>query len=379
MSALAEQARDKAREKVERLTRAPKGDVDASGWREPLGEQGMAPGLQTGPRPISRRQFRSGGMVHGGRFEHAGRKPRAAGGMTATEYVNRDIKDANQARVGPKHIGGMKKGGRAEKATGGGMSSMALPQAFTPVARAAGGRTGKMMGGPMMGAPEMQPRVGNGMPANGVAGGAPMARPMGRHEMRGMMRKDGGKVEHGKSCSCAKCSGGAVGKAAGGGVSYGGTRPQGGRIARASGGRTKKGTTVNIIIAPGGGGGAPKPPLMPPSPPPPATGPVGMHQGMPPPPPPGMPPGGASPPMGPPMMRKHGGRAYPIETGGAGGLARLAKVKAYGGPPIHGASPKPPNSQSPKPRKNGGRTNYPIDAGAGGGQGRLEKLRAYGP
>ena len=30
MSKLAEQARDAAREKVERLTRSPKGDVDAS-------------------------------------------------------------------------------------------------------------------------------------------------------------------------------------------------------------------------------------------------------------------------------------------------------------------------------------------------------------
>jgi hypothetical protein len=380
MSEMAITARAKAREKVERLTRTPKGDVDASGWREPLGEQGMAPGLQTGPRPVSPRQFRRGGAVDGGKFAHVGRKPRASGGMTANDYINRNVKSANEEREGPKHLGGMHKGGRAHKATGGNMTSMALPQAFTPVARADGGRAHKMMGGPMMGRPEMPPpRMGNSMPAGGVAGGAPMMRPRPELMGRGMMRKDGGKAEHGKGCSCSKCSGGAVGKAAGGGVSYGGSRPQGGRIARASGGRSKKGTTVNIIIAPSGGG-APKPP-MPMSPPgaaPPPGGPPGLHQGMPPPPPPGMPPGGAPPPMGPPMMRKHGGRAYPIETGGAGGLARLAKVKAYGGPPIHGAAAKPPMSQSPKPRKHGGRTNYPIDAGAGGGQGRLEKLRAYG-
>src|ERR1700676_8181 len=180
MSEMAIAARAKAREKVERLTRTPKGDVDASGWREPLGEQDRAPGLQTGPRPISRRQFRRGGKIHGGKFAHAGRKPRASGGMTANEYQNRDMKSANESREGPKHLGGM---------------------------------------------------------------------------------KSGGKAEHGKGCSCAKCSGGRIEKAAGG-ASYGGTRPQGGRIARASGGRSKKGTTVNIIIAPGGGG-APKP-MMPP-------------------------------------------------------------------------------------------------------------------
>jgi len=379
MSELAITARAKAREKVERLTRTPKGDVDASGWREPLGEQGMAPGLQTGPRPVSRRQFRAGGKVHGGRFEHAGRKPRASGGMTANEYQNRDMKEANESREGPKHLGGMKKGGRAHKATGGNMTAMALPQAFTPVARAAGGRTGKMMGGPMMGRPELQPRMGNGMPAGGVAGGAPMSRPMPgmRPELRGM-RKDGGRAEHGESCKCSKCSGGAVGKAAGGGVSYGGSRPEGGRIARAGGGRTKKGTTVNIIIAPSGGGAAARPPMPMPPPGAPPGGPLGLHQGTPPT-PPAMPPGGAPPPMGPPMMRAHGGRAYPTKTGGAGGLARLAKKNAYGGPPIHGAAAKPPMSQAAKPRKHGGRTNYPIDAGGGGGQGRLEKLRAYGP
>jgi hypothetical protein len=92
MSELAINARAKAREKVERLTRTPKGDIDASGWREPLGEQDRAPGLQTGPRPVSRRQFRAGGTVHGGKFAHAGRKPRASGGMTANEFQNRNMK-----------------------------------------------------------------------------------------------------------------------------------------------------------------------------------------------------------------------------------------------------------------------------------------------
>lgn len=319
MSALAVQARAKAKEKVERLTRSNTGKIDASGWKEPLGE--MA-GVQTGPRPISRRQFRRGGKVHGEHASmHAGRKPRASGGggwkagtkgyedhaanqkihvpntrsttkqytetssptmaaarkerasggMTADGYINRNVKEANESREGEKHVGGMKKGGRAHKATGGNMTAMALPQAFTPVARAEGGRT------------------------------------------------------HGAQCHCAKCGGGAVAKAAGGPV-YGGTRPEGGRIARASGGRSKKAMNVNIIIAPSGGAAKPAMPIGPMPPPP--GGPPGMHQGLPPPPP----PGGAPPPMSPsPMMRKHGGRAYPIEHGAGGGKGRLEKARAYGG------------------------------------------------
>jgi len=333
--------------------------------------------------------------VHGGKFAHAGRKPRASGGMTANDYMNRNMKSANDEREGPKHLGGMHKGGRAHK----------------------------MMGGPMIGGPGMPPpRLGPA--ASASPGGVPMDHPMHRRpEMGGrdMMRKDGGKAEHGESCSCSKCGGGRVGKAKGGPVSYGGSRPVGGRIARAGGGRTKKGTTVNIIIAPGGGG-APKPPMPmpPPGAAPPPGGPPGMHQGLP---PPSMPPGGAPPPMGPPQMRARGGRAYPLVEGGAGGgLARLEKKKAYGGPPIHGAAAKPPMSQAAKPRKaggrayetggavsvppvtpapepkatqqemkdyfvhgkppsraSGGRTTYPIKTGAGGGEARLAKIRAYGP
>ena len=82
MSAMAGKARDDARLKAERLTRTPKGDVDASGWREPLGENAQ---VQTGPRPISRRQFKRGGKVEGEKAKkHAGRKPRAAGGVTSS-------------------------------------------------------------------------------------------------------------------------------------------------------------------------------------------------------------------------------------------------------------------------------------------------------
>jgi hypothetical protein len=312
MSILADQARSRAKDKVERLTRIPKGDVDASGWREPLGENGE---VQTGMRVLSRKNYARGGKIGGDKpVIHAGRKPRKSGGktLTADSYMNRDMKEANQEREGIKQDGGLKKGGRVHKMIGGGMVRRpALP----PV------------------------RLGNPRPGLGTHPGMG-ARPFAA----------GGKV-HGKDCTCAKCSGGRVAKKVGGSINDG-TRPEGGRIARASGGKAKKGMNVNIIIAPQGGGA--KPPM--PMPPPGIGGPVGMHQGAPPP----MPPPGAAPPMGPPpgmMGRKSGGRVdssgptakpkmpankvdssgptakpgkYPIRDGAGGGMGRREKIRAYG-------------------------------------------------
>lgn len=283
MSTASEQARSAAKSKVERLMKSdPHARVDASGYSP---EGPMDAGVQTGPRPISRRQFRRGGQVEGEKSAaRADRKPRASGGRTKVDggLINEDIKQANQEREGIKHIGGMKRGGRA----------------------------GKLAGGPLMqatGSPTMPPT------------------PVGR--------KEGGKV-HASGCECAKCGGGRVERKDGGAI-YGGTRPVAGRLARKGGGRTKAKTNVNIIITqPGGMGG---PPMPPPGAIPPPGGPVGLHQGAPPPAPMG-PPAGAPPPM---MARKSGGRtvdggklakpgAYPIESGGGGGLGRLEKAKAYG-------------------------------------------------
>jgi hypothetical protein len=276
MSTASEQARSAAKSKVERLTKSdPHARVDASGYSP---EGAMDAGVQTGPRPISRRQFRRGGSVEGSKgVMRADRKPRASGGrtLTADSFLNRDVKEANQERDGTKHVGGMKRGGRA----------------------------GKLGGGPLMqatGSPSMPPTT--------------------------IGRKEGGKV-HAGGCECAKCGGGRVERKAGGATHatiHGGTRPVAGRIARKGGGRTKKGTNVNIIITqPGGMAG---PPMPPPGMAPPPGGPVGLHQGAPPPAPMG-PPAGAPPPM----MRKSGGRTnYPIDSGAGGGLGRLEKAKAYG-------------------------------------------------
>lgn len=116
----------------------------------------------------------------------------------------------------------------------------------------------------------------------------------------------------------------------------GGTRPTGGRIARADGGRTKGKGKTNIIInigeKPGGLPPMPPPsqvtrppvPLPPPGPPPmPAGGPPGGPGGPP------IPPASMAPSGGAPLPRKRGGMVR-MKAGAGSGLGRLEKAKAYG-------------------------------------------------
>jgi len=184
--------------------------------------------------------------------------------------------------------------------------------------------------------------------------------------------KKGGRSMHHEDCSCKMCNGGMAtrSKKMDGGsltnanpmmqrpgmgqapMGQGPFNPMGNRPMRASGGRTKGKTNVNIIISPQSGqtgplgagvgmGQPPVPPMMPP-----AGGmlPGGMPPMMPPAPPMGGAPGGGLPPQlmaalagrggMPPMARKSGGRVgqrmpkYQEEDYGSGsGLGRLEKKK----------------------------------------------------
>lgn len=119
MYEMAKKAREAMRGKAQRLAGEKDSKTDSSNWTpaEPLKAD-----VKTGMRPVSKQGYKKGGKVEGMKAEtHAGRKPRKSGGraITANSLVNRNVKEANEEREGEKHIGGMKKGGRAKKALGG--------------------------------------------------------------------------------------------------------------------------------------------------------------------------------------------------------------------------------------------------------------------
>ena len=188
------QAKKAMNDKISRYTAPLKGSVDASGWEvyDPLNAD-----VKTGMRPVSRRAYKKGGKVEAkaeGKKSgaRADRKKRADGGkLTPNSYINRNVKDANQERDGVKHVGGMKKGGRAKKADGG-FLKRAMKEARSKENRSAlAGIAGGLL--PAMGPAGM---AGGLLPAI-LSGG--MKKDGGRAQ-----RKSGGKVskeawEHSKS------------------------------------------------------------------------------------------------------------------------------------------------------------------------------------
>lgn len=159
------QAKAAMNEKISRLTGS--GDavgVDASDWRP---SEKLDADVKTGMRPISRRAFKRGGKVEvkaEGKVakKRADRSARKDGGKAiADAIVNRDMKEANNERDGKKHVGGLKRGGRAKRDLGGGIpgspsgvipsgtgvKSMARQIATNGFQK--GGRTKKMGGGPL--------------------------------------------------------------------------------------------------------------------------------------------------------------------------------------------------------------------------------------
>ena len=169
---------------------------------------------------------------------------------------------------------------------------------------------------------------------------------------------------------------------------------------RARGGAAKKGTHVNVIVAPQPGGGMQ--PAMAPHPPMPAPA-----MATPPPRPPMAPPPGAGmPPPGmgarPPGMMKRGGGVQKVEEAGKSWEATMqskrgghVKKRDVGGPAMMpGAPVQGPMAQSAAMRMNpygamqgqkrGGRAErkngggVEMHAGAGGAEGRIEKMHEYG-
>jgi len=500
-------ARSGSAKKAKDMTTASSQKVDSSSWSpaEPLNTT-----AKTGMRPISKRAFKSGGKVVGKAAKvRNDRMKRKSGGRVEkpTEidsFINRDDKRANEHREGVKHVGALKRGGRAKHATYGKVEDVPVTSPKHPMnkdistrgitgpggkyvtddeirkgvgyetpmppprpvpmpperpaglkkggkamAKCGGGRAKRVDGGMIgsTGIPMGQgdsPMMKRGGRTKKEAGGTILAGPAAPNLMKkrmmttptsvvspdAMPRKNGGfdKFEgskkdmaedkklakkHGmsmKSWEKSKMdekhdkqqsmkglkSGGRAERKDGGGVFTGQGYPfkvpgaVGGRTARASGGRAKGKTNINIVIAPNGGQqpdlgglpmppmpmGGPKPPMGPPPPMPMAPGGQGMDPavlaalaakgGMGGPPP--MPAGGPAPMGMPPMPRKAGGRVYrsykDMDAGAGSGLGRLEKTEI---------------EEKKMARKDGGRAyKYPITTGSGGGNARLEKPPAYG-
>ena len=430
MSQTAKTSRDAMKAKAKRLASAdPHTKVDSSDWTPPSAENAS---IQTGMRPLSKRAYKKGGKVigkaEGMKAAHrADRAPRKSGGrsepdrahryLTPDNLINRDVRMANEAREGTKHIGGLKHGGKAHKFSGGvgenpvGSQNKMMGQAAGMMKK--GGRAHKLSGGTlqnyleaarpelavskMMGDEEGVRKRSAGIrnasnKLSGVAnaGNASFEMPDYGEMYPGKKRggkTDGHKVEWLHHKKPHHAHGGKahpdeaedkklmhkVLKAKAFKAEGGAAHPHdckchkcwGGKAEKNKGGGVFKGEGYPFKVpgevkggrsahAHGGKAGKGKMNVN-------IIIASGHHdkgamggQPMPNAPvSPRTPPVGAGAPMPPPGMMPSGG--------GAPGA---------GGPPM-----PPPGMM---PRKSGGRTTYPIDAGAGGGEARLEKIKAYG-
>jgi hypothetical protein len=118
--------RSRMRDKAERLGGGEDAEhVDGSDFRP---AEKLYAGVKTGMRPISRQARADGGPVSGGHAAaNPSRAPRKSGGGFGEAYINRDEKAANAEREGEYPNGGMKAGGRARRADGGGDGDDGLP------------------------------------------------------------------------------------------------------------------------------------------------------------------------------------------------------------------------------------------------------------
>ena len=311
------EAREGAARKLKGIQKGePHTKVDSSSWSPP---DMLEADKQNGMRPVSPRQYKSGGKVTGIHAKkRADRKARKEGGraMSVDGYINRDSKIANVEREGVKKIGGMKRGGRAHKGDGGiadlirqdeieqGMKGRGLPERIPMPTPRPADKPVKYTGPK----PTTNPNTGykkGGAAHPDVAEDKALIRKMVKPSART------GKAEGGRT---AKKRGGALGKGK---------------------------TNVNIMIHPHSG--MSQPPVMPPMggpmipPPPPPRPPMPPMGGAPMGGAPELPPMGAARPGMPPIGRKNGGKIpagmktrHVIDNAAGGGLGRLEKIKAYG-------------------------------------------------